>query len=203
MDDKKILDMRLEDEPFLNSKANFYQNLIGLHNRGIYTVNDFINMDLKKIPEKRRRYEFLRIIEVLRYKYFGEDLTCDFLLKSHIDSFDGYFRQDCLKLGIPFIERVYNRFVQSNIDKSNLTMIDYMKDYDIRNGRAKYLVDFYLEYIKTKEDKKEDTKISTELEVLKTQLSSLIKQKEDLDKQIIDVQNQIKIMSEAKNNVRK
>lgn len=203
MDDNKTLEMRLEDEPFLNSKPNFGQNLIGLHNRGIYTVNDFIAMDLKSIPDKVRRNEFFRMIDILRCKYLGEDLVCDVLLKSHPAPIEENFRKDCSKLGIPFVRRVYRMFFQSNIDRSNLTMIDYLKDYDIRNGHAKYLVDFYLEYIKIKEDKKDDTITSSELETLKKQLSSLTSQRNDLDKQIEEIKIQIQIMSEGKNNARK
>ncbi len=71
MDDNKTLEMRLEDIPFLNSKPNFGQNLIGLHNRGIYTLNDFITMDLKSIPNTETRNTFFRMIDVLRCKYLG------------------------------------------------------------------------------------------------------------------------------------
>ena len=203
MDDNKALEMRLEDEPFLNSKPNFGQNLISLHNRGIYTLNDFITMDLKSIPNTETRNTFFRMIDILKCKYLGEDLVCDVLLKGHLNSIEEDFKKDCSKLGIPFIRRVYRGLFRSNIDKSNLTMKDYLNDYDVRNSHSKYLVDFYLEYIKIKEDKKDDTITSPELEALKKQLSSLTSQRDDLDKQIMDVQNQIQIMSEGKNNARK
>ena len=79
-DNKNILNMKLEDEPFLNKKPNFGQNLIGLHNRGIYTLRDFINMDLKTVPNTATRNEFFRLIDILKYKYLGEALVCDVLL---------------------------------------------------------------------------------------------------------------------------
>ena len=82
-------------------------------------------------------------------------------------------------------------------------MKDYLNDYDVRNSHSKYLVDFYLEYIKIKENKKDDTITLPELETLKKQLSSLTSQRDDLDKQIEDIKVQIQIMSEGKNNARK
>ena len=203
MDDNKTLEMRLEDEPFLNSKPNFGQNLIGLHNRGIYTLNDFITMDLKSIPNTATRNEFFRMIDILKCKYLGEDLVCDILLRSHLDPIEEHFKKDCSKLGIPFIRRVYRMFFQSNIDRSNLTMRDYLNTYDVRNSHAKYLVDFYLEYIKNKEDKKDDTITSLELETLRKQLLSLTSQRDDLDKQIEEIKVQIQLMSEGENNARK
>ena len=54
-DNKNILNMKLEDEPFLNKKPNFGQNLIGLHNRGIYTLRDFINMDVRAVREETQQ----------------------------------------------------------------------------------------------------------------------------------------------------
>lgn len=228
MDDNKTLEMRLEDEPFLNSKPNFGQNLIGLHNRGIYTLNDFITMDLKSIPDKTRRNEFFRMIDILKYKYLGEDLVCDVLLqKIYPATYDEYLKlkekyhysdimeewlmrdilqilkRDCSKLGIPFKEVKYRRLFRPNMEQTTLSMKDYLEDEDIRDSHSKYLVDFYLEYIKTKESKKDVAITSSELETLKKQLSSLTSQRDDLDKQIIDVQNQIQIMSEGKNNARK
>ncbi len=203
MDDNKTLEMRLEDEPFLNSKPNFGQNLIGLHNRGIYTIKDFINMNLKSIPSKATRNTFFRMIDILRCKYLGEDLVCDVLLKSHLDPNEEDFTKDCSKLGIPFVKRAYRGFFRSNIDRSNLTMKDYLNTYDVRNCHAKYLVDFYLEYIKIKEDKKDNAITTSELEALKKQLSSLTSQRDDLDKQIEEIKVQIQLMSEGKNNARK
>ena len=203
MDDNKTLEMRLEDEPFLNSKPNFKQNLIGLHNRGIYTINDFITMDLKSIPDKIRRNEFFRLIDILKCKYLEEGLICDILLKNYLEPIEEYFKKDCSRLGIPFVRRIYRWLFQTNIDRSNLTMKDYLKDDEIRNSQAKHLVDFYLDYIKSKESKKDDTITSAELEALKKQLSSLTSQRDDLDKQIADIKIQIQIMNEGKNNARK
>lgn len=245
MDDKKTLEMRLEDEPFLNSKPNFGQNLIGLHNRGIYTLNDFITMDLKSIPYKPRREEFFRMIDILRCKYFGEDLVCDVIIhkkypltyQEYVKNKDQYhfprleerlklnedvpiskddlfvdymksvIKRDCERLGIPVlgVRLLFNaqhrtRFLNG---KEYMSMQDYLEKENVKNSHSKYLVDFYLEYIKTKEAKKDDAITSSELETLKKQLSSLTSQRDDLDKQIIDVQNQIQIMSEGKNNARK
>ena len=228
MDDNKTLEMRLEDEPFLNSKPNFGQNLIGLHNRGIYTLNDFITMDLKSIPNTATRNELFRMIDILKCKYLREDLVCDVLLqkiypatyKEYLKLKEKYhypdimeewlmrdilqiLKRDCSKLGIPFKEVKYRRLFRPNMEQTTLSMKDYLEDEDIRDSHSKYLVDFYLEYIKTKESKKDVAITSSELETLKKQLSSLTSQRDGLDKQIIEVQNQIQLMSEGKNNARK
>ena len=85
--------------------------------------------------------------------------------------------------------------------KQTITMKEYMEDENIRDGNYRYLIDFYFEYIKTKENKK-DENISSELESLKKQLISLTSQRDELDKQITELQNQIAVMSEGKNNGR-
>ena len=245
MDDNKTLEMRLEDEPFLNSKPNFGQNLIGLHNRGIYTLNDFITMDLKSIPYKPRREEFFRMIDILRCKYLGEDLVCDVILHrrypltyqeyernkdqyqfpkleerlklnedssvSKEDLFAIYIRRiivrDCESLGVPaiYVKLLFNphyreRHLQG---REYISMLDYLEKENVKNSRAKYLIDFYLEYIRNKEDKKDDTITSPELEALKKQLLSLTSQRDELDKQIENIKVQIELMSEGKNNARK
>jgi len=228
MDKNKTLEMRLEDEPFLNSKPNFGQNLIGLHNRGIYTLNDFITMDLKSIPDMSRRNKFFRMIDILKCKYLGEDLVCDVLLqKIYPATYEEYLKlkekyhypdimeewlmrdifqilkRDCSELGIPFIERKYRRLFLPSAKQTTLSMKDYLESEDIRDSHAKYLVDFYLEYLKIKNDKKDDAITSSELETLKKQLSSLTSQIDDLDKRIEDIKVQIQLISEGKNNARK
>ncbi len=229
MDENKILEMRLEDEPFLNSKPNFGQNLISLHNRGIYTLNDFITMDLKTIPNRSRRNLFFRMIDILKYKYLGEDLVCDVLLqKIYPATYEEYlklkekyhysyvsveqllpilligdFKKDCSDLGIPFREIKYKRLFRPSSKQTTLSMKDYLESEDIRNSSAKYLVDFYLEYLKIKDDKKDDAITSSKLEALKKQLSSLTNQRDDLNKQIEDIRVQIQLISEGKNNARK
>ena len=115
--------------------------------------------------------------------------------------------RDCKTLGIPtsnvrllFDTQYRIKFLQGI---ETISMLDYLEKEKVKNSHAKYLVDFYLEYIKTKETKKDDTITSSELETLKKQLASLISQKDDLDKQIEDVKIQIQEMSEGKNNARK
>lgn len=228
MDENKTLEMRLEDVPFLNSKPNFGQNLIGLHNRGIYTLNDFITMDLKSIPDKSRRNEFFRMIDILKYKYLGEDLVCDVLLqKIYPATYEEYLKlkekyhypdimeewlmrdilqilkRDCSKLGIPFKEVKYKRLFRPDMEQTTLSMKDYLENEDIRNSHAKYLVDFYLEYFKIKDDKKDDVITLSELESLKKQLSGLTSQRDDLNQQIEDIKVQIQLIREGKNNARK
>lgn len=227
-DNKNILNMKLEDEPFLNKKTNFGQNLIGLHNRGIYTLRDFINMDLKTVPNTATRNEFFRLIDILKYKYLGEALVCDVLLyKKYPVTYQEYLnlkeeyhyhcvgeewlmrdilqvlKRDCIKLGIPFKEVIYRRLFRPNGEKSTLTMEEYLGEIGIKDSRIKYLVDFYLEYISNKKSEKATT--LDELESLKMQLSSLTSERDDLDKQIEDVKVQIQIMREGKgkNNARK
>lgn len=229
---KDILNMRLEDETFLNTKPNFGQNLIGLHDRGIYTLRDFIYMDLKTISNTATRNEFFRLIDILKYKYLGEDLVCDVLLyrkysltyqeyvKSNEDSphFEEdffvthmlrVFERDCKTLGIPFLRSRFRSLFNSQYrtqffhGAEVLPMLDYLEDERIKNSHAKYLVNFYLEYIRTKAQKNEEAITSVELESLKMQLSSLTSQRDDLDKQIEDVKVQIQIISEGKNNARK
>ncbi len=243
MNDNKALEMRLEDEPFLNSKPNFGQNLIGLHNRGIYTVNDFITMDLKLIPGRVRRNEFFRMIDILRCKYLGEDLVCDAILyqrypltyqeyvknkdqyhfsrlEAHLelsedlpiskdDLFVSYMgkiiERDCEILGIPVstVSLLFNSQYRAKFvpGRESMTMLNFLEKESIKNSHAKYLVDFYLDYIKG--NKKDDTITSSELEALKKQLSSLTSQRDDLDKQIEEIKVQIQLMSEGKDNARK
>ena len=110
-------------------------------------------------------------------------------------------KRDCAKLGIPFKEVIYRRLFRPNVEKSTLTMKEYLEEIGTKDSRTKYLVDFYLEYISNKKIEKATT--LDELKSLKMQLSSLTSERDDLNKQIEDVKVQIQIMREGKNNARK
>ena len=125
--------------------------------------------------------------------------------ETFMDSMLRVLKKDCGILGIPFRPLKFKRLLRNNFmhsdKKQTITMKEYMEDENIRDGNYRYLIDFYFEYIKTKENKK-DENISSELESLKKQLISLTSQRDELDKQITELQNQIAVMSEGKNNGR-
>ena len=115
--------------------------------------------------------------------------------------------RDCESLGVTelYVRLLFNphyreRHLQG---REYMSMQDYLEKDNVKYSWAKYLIDFYLEYIRNKEDKKDDTITSPELETLKKQLLSLISQRDELDKQIEDIKVQIELMSEGKNNARK
>ena len=85
-----------------------------------------------------------RIKEEYHYHCIGEEWLMGDILR--------VLKRDCAKLGIPFKEVIYRRLFRPNVEKSTLTMKEYLEEIGTKDSRTKYLVDFYLEYISNKKN---------------------------------------------------
>ncbi len=59
-----------------------------------------------------------------------------------------------MELGVPFKLSIYRRLFLSQKERITSNRRDYLEDEHIKNSPAKYLIDFYLDYIRAKTDKK-------------------------------------------------
>ncbi len=89
LEDDKVLGISLETKKFLNSK-------------GIYTIEDFLNVNESDIPVTRNNY-YLAMQHIFRHAYLNQELIYDVLLekeykinKKGLDE----FADDYLKLGL-------------------------------------------------------------------------------------------------------
>ena len=89
LEDDKVLGVSLETKSFLNSK-------------GVYTIEDFLNIKESDIPVTRSNY-YLAMQHIFRHAYLDQELVYDVLLekeyeinKKGLDEFS----EDYLKLGL-------------------------------------------------------------------------------------------------------
>ena len=76
------INTRLENEDLFDSQSSKGKNrIIALNEKGIFTVEDFINCDITNITKTSYiRSHYIAIQYALRYKYKGEPLVTDVLL---------------------------------------------------------------------------------------------------------------------------
>ena len=73
------INTRLENEDLFDSQSSKGKNrIIALNEKGIFTVEDFINCDINNITKTSYiRSHYIAIQYALRYKYKGEPLVTD------------------------------------------------------------------------------------------------------------------------------
>jgi hypothetical protein len=76
------INTRLENEVLFDSQSSKGKNrIIALNEKGIFTVEDFINCDITNITKTSYiRSHYIAIQYALKYKYKGEPLVTDVLL---------------------------------------------------------------------------------------------------------------------------
>ena len=142
------------------------------------------------------------LIQILKYKYLGEELVNDVILEAKYTRSDKKrLAKDLRRLGfgrdLQGLEARIKRFVEEA--PTEFTMEDVLRSKTPMGllGSADFK-GFYLEYIeekKKKEQAEENAPIKDVLEGLKLQLEGLIKMRNGIDRQIQDVQNQINALN--------
>lgn len=239
LEDDKVLGVSLETNSFLNSK-------------GIYTIEDFLNIKESDIPVTRSNY-YLAMQHIFRHAYLDQELVYDVLLekeyeinKKGLDEFS----ENYLKLGLADklrgkrnIARDMEEWIQNNkefltsdkismkviieglVDRSNIHKEFYELQHDrsdkisldeyktkrdeLEKKASKYpkiylnhsnILKYYKDYIDAKKEIKEEDKNDTyTLMYLKEQISQLVNQRDNLDRQIEVLQSRVnEILGESK-----
>lgn len=217
------INTNLRDDEFLFPKSNENEKgknqasgiiVTALNKRGIQTINDLFNYDQTQFNRLNAHY-LGALIQILKYKYLGEELLSDVLLESeysHSQRDIKKLAKDLRRLGfgrkLDELESFASRFMSLQ-SESKVTMEQVLKNGGTRIdghfipkprlfGDADF-TGFYLDYLeqKRKQDQQEqDNNPSKEvLEGLKLQLQGLVMMRDGLDKQIQDVQNQINALN--------
>lgn len=239
LEDDKVLGVSLETKSFLKSK-------------GVYTIEDFLNIKESDIPVTRSNY-YLAMQHIFRHAYLDQELVYDVLLekeyeinKKGLDEFS----EDYLKLGLADklrgkrnIARDMEEWIQNNkefltsdkismkviieglVDRSNIHKEFYELQHDrsdkisldeyktkrdeLEKKASKYpkiylnhsnILKYYKDYIDAKKEIKEEDKNDTyTLMYLKEQISQLVNQRDNLDRQIEVLQSRVnEILGESK-----
>lgn len=239
LEDDKVLGVSLETKSFLNPK-------------GVYTIEDFLNIKESDIPVTRSNY-YLAMQHIFRHAYLDQELVYDVLLekeyeinKKGLDEFS----EDYLKLGLADklrgkrnIARDMEEWIQNNkefltsdkismkviieglVDRSNIHKEFYELQHDrsdkisldeyktkrdeLKKKASKYpkiylnhsnILKYYKDYIDAKKEIKEEDKNDTyTLMYLKEQISQLVNQRDNLDRQIEVLQSRVnEILGESK-----
>ena len=189
--------------------------------KGIHTIEQLINCKASDFSYQSR-WSNMALIQILRHKYLGEEIINDVLLEKKYDTnFENVAREiavDLYKLGLTFnryrsharnVDRI-EFFVRNYIEENNLVGQTISMEYLLKaritwvdktisllgpaSGDSDFL-GYYLSYIEKKQHKEqlEDEMPPKEvLEGLKYQLQVLINARDGIDKQILEVQEQIK-----------
>lgn len=119
------INTRLENEDLFDSQnAKGKNRIIALNEKGIFTVEDFINCDITNITKTSYiRSHYIAIQYALKYKYKGEPLVTDVLLDENFrvprykiafgSHYDFYIRS-MTKLG-------FENYSMSQIEKKNIS----------------------------------------------------------------------------------
>lgn len=201
---------KLREDKFLfpeevdyKKKNGFGIMVTALNKKGIETIHDLINCDSTKFNRFHAHY-FNALIQILRYQYLGEELINDALLESrYTHSLKDNIRlaKDLRRLGFGrslheleeriqyFMNEAPIEFTMEDVLKSNSRFIRTIKIL----GNAD-LKKFYLEYIEKKRQKEiEDENLSLKdvLNPLKVQLERLKNTRNDIDRQIQEVESKM------------
>lgn len=204
---------RLEEEDIFAKRKKPAPVIDSLNKRGIYTVEDYINYDVEQnFYDSVRRKEFRAFQKILRYKYLGEPLLLDVILEKEISNetenirkFHQDVERNLMILGFNFPGGLYAKKMIAQTGSCKIIDIilnDAPERYD-------FLKDFYIEYYNTKIKKENKEEIPVEsdkgsLDTLKSELVSLLNQRNSLDTKISLLLEQINTLEGGKtNNARK
>lgn len=203
---------RLEEELLFSEKLASTQTIKYLNNKGIYTIEEFINCNVDQTLSTSNSKEMYRAYQkILRYKYLREPLIVDVILeRKYYDRFDGYggrFDKDIRILGF---NRSYWSYANSIIEKIGpCRLIDIFSFMISEYSIGTYLIKFYVDYYnnQVKKEKIEEKVIENDKDVLdslKNELVFLLNKKNELDTEISLLLDKINTLEGGKiNNARK
>ncbi len=196
LEDDKLLFPRFLDSP---SRASVLKEL---NKKGIFTVEDLINADIKIFNIDFRKI-YTAIIHAFRNAYLNEPLVYDVLLQKKYDAKKYNQAYECMKdirrLGLvrnvseeaqPAIEHIWYDY------SGDLITMEYiLQNISVRSRVPNlkfFLRSFYIDYLeKMKESKNSKSNESTTLLELKIELQSLINMRKELDLKIDDLKEKI------------
>lgn len=188
----------IENEPLFSKREQPGKIIKFLNEKGIYTIDEFINCDLDAIYGKAsNKKRMIAIQKILKYKYLGEPLTFDILLTKEYTTYwdiKKYFMKDLRTLGIDHTTYA-DRALDIVEQKGSVTIMDLM--YTEIADNYNYLKEFYIEYYETKMINQSNEISTDNLKVLKKELESLIEERNKLDSKISLLQSQIIQMEES------
>jgi len=187
----------IENEPLFFKRHQPRKVIKFLNEKGIYTIEDYINCDLDIIYGKgSSKKRMIATQKILKYKYLGEPFTLDVLLTKEYTSYidvKKYFLKDLATLGIDHTTYV-NTALEILEQKGFVTIMDLI--YTEMPKRYDYLNEFYIEYYETQILNKSNEVTGDNLRELKKELESLIGERNKLDSKIALLQSQIIQMEE-------
>lgn len=202
------LKTRLENELIFAKIPHANLVISGFNEKGIFTVEDFINYDIEQIKSYSMRKQYSAFQKILKYKYLGESFTMDIILEREYNDeaqiFCNLYR-DITKLG--FGNYHFELLAKEILNKKgSCKMIDIISKM---SEKFDYLKKFYIEYYDTQMKKENIEKVSVDsdkksLDTLKNELVSLLNQRNILDTRIALLLEQINTLEGGKtNNARK
>ncbi len=187
---------RLNEETIFNKKPKGNLTITSLNKKGIFTVEDFINCNVNNITKDiNRKIQFKAFQDILKYKYLNIPLNNDILLeKEYTKTFQKtQLKKDTITLG--FGEYSFSKLTEMILEKqSTCKMIDIITNLDNRHS---YLRDFYIKYYENNLkniEKSQEISNNNDIEklnILKDKLIILINKRNELDKEIISLLEQI------------
>ena len=202
------LKTRLEDESIFAKKYQAGMTIKTLNEKGIFTVEDFINCDIAKVIHSSSRKQLFAFQKILKYKYLGEPLAMDIILeKEYPDEIiiDRDLKRDIIKLGFGSYG-FYSLAKEILNKKGSCKMIDIILRLD---DKFDFLKEFYIEYYNTQilKENVEEAPVESDknsLDTLKNELVGLLNQRNALDTKIASLLEQINTLEGGKtNNARK
>lgn len=196
------LKTKLIDEKLFSQKEPlFFEHL---EQKGIYTVEDYINADIKRLAlALRRRHLHEAYRKILKYKYLGEPLVFDVLLEKKYGRKDeSAMINDFRTLGFSefdFLGDLRRLLVDLNPKDDYVKMIDIINNlpYMTKHINTK---NFYIEYYNNvMKQEVNDKDVKDVLESLKNELVILTKKSNELDKKISLLLEQINTFEGEKN----
>ena len=202
------LKTRLENELIFAKIPHANLVISGFNEKGIFTVEDFINYDIEQIKSYSTRKRYSAFQKILKYKYLGEPFTMDIILEREYNDeaqiFCNLYR-DTTKLG--FGDYHFELLAKEILNKKgSCKMIDIIS---IMSEKFDFLKKFYIEYYDSQMKKENIEKVSIDsdkksLNTLKNELVSLLNQRNILDTKIALLLEQINTLEGGKtNNARK
>lgn len=215
------INTRLENEDLFDSQnAKGKNRIIALNEKGIFTVEDFINCDITNITKTSYiRSHYIAIQYALRYKYKGEPLVTDVLLdrnfrvpryKIALGSHYDFYIRDMTKLGFENYSTsqigkkiLVNKMVENNDYyphkiaanggiKQEYYNVSMMEILKVKAQSGDKLAKFYVDYHSKKSLEEEQKKSDFEiLEKLKNEIVLLTTQRDKLDKKIRELTEQV------------
>lgn len=204
-DDKFLFPEELENDIKKSNASGII--VTALNKRGIETISDLFNYDQTQFNRLNAHY-LGALIQIMRYRYLGEELVNDVLLESEYSNSmkdDKRLAKDLRRLGfgrdLGELEAIVRRFREEN--SSVVSMEEVLNPNNRFFARMRLLGNadfrgFYLGYIEDKKKKdqaEENSPTKDVLEGLKLQLEGLVKMRDGLDRQIQDVQSQINALN--------